>query len=1013
MTDVLEATTNDRPLVPSTREEAGGKPRPDYRPGSASAIEDERTTREVVSDYFQRLNPLTMTGGQTPVPLLLLLLAGAFGAIDNATGILIPEMRRDLGIQTVTFVAIYSLLNGFTPFLGPIAGYLGDRLPRVKLLVIGNAGFAIGTILMSQMTSALGFFGIQLGRSIVSAPNFPVSGPLLADYYPPETRGRIFSAQSVFGTTASLIGLGLVGILGDTYGWRATLIILGIPSLLIGSALIFIKEPRRGQMDGAGMRTGAPEPPAPGLAETLRICFGVKTLRRIWYAQPMITFGAGGVFLLLQFFLADQLHYSASSRAALVALSTAGSIIGLVLFAPYIDALLAHRPGQILALSGTLFFINMMLFMSMSVVAIVPWILFVLFIIPFMSSPLAPATTALETTVIPARVRSLGMQIKGIAGLPGGFAIPILFKVAQDGGVPLALAIASPFFLLGAVLLISASSQVEPDLRAARAANAAAEEAARHREGKSKKILICRDVDVEYDGVRILFHVDFDVEQGELVALLGTNGAGKSTLLRSITGLTEASNGAIFLDGDDITHTPPYEIARRGVVLMPGGRGVFPGMTVGENLALADWLGEAEGAGARRDRVLNEFFPVLNQKLAQKAGSLSGGEQQMLSLAQAFIMDAKLLLIDELSLGLAPAVVDQLLAVLQEIRASGTTVLMVEQSVELALRIADRAVFMEKGEVRFSGAAAELRTRQDLLRSVFLRGGSAAGGGAIARSRSTVSKGRPEAILAVRGVSTSYGGVMALRGVDLQVGRDEIVGIIGPNGAGKTTLFDAISGYVQLDAGQVIFAGRDVSLLSPDSRARMGMTRAFQDSSLFPTLTVRETLMAALEKQVRARYAIMTATWLPAVRNGEALLSRRVDRLVEMFNLGEFADRFAVELSTGTRRVLGMAVVVATEPDMVLLDEPSSGLAQTETAEMGPLLRRVQAEAGCGLLVIEHDMKLIRDISDHLVAMDQGALLVEGTPDQVLSDERVVAAYLGNASRQNEPVAAGRTQKEM
>jgi branched-chain amino acid transport system ATP-binding protein len=497
-----------------------------------------------------------------------------------------------------------------------------------------------------------------------------------------------------------------------------------------------------------------------------------------------------------------------------------------------------------------------------------------------------------------------------------------------------------------------------------------------------------------------------------LVALLGTNGAGKSTLLRAITGLTEASNGAIFLGGDDITHVPPYEVARRGVVLMPGGRGVFPGMTVAENLDLADWVG-GKHTVARRRRVLDEFFPSLKARLGQKAGSLSGGEQQMLALAQAFIMDARLLLIDELSLGLAPAVVEQLLAVLKEIRASGTTVLMVEQSVELALRIADRAVFMEKGEVRFSGPATDLRGRQDLLRSVFLRGGSGGSGPMSARTGASLA-GRDDVVLEARAVATSYGGVRALEDVSLTVHRNEVVGIIGPNGAGKTTLFDALSGFLRLDAGQVIFAGKDVSLLAPDARARMGLTRAFQDSTLFPTLTVRETLMASLEKVVRARFAVMTATWTPAARQGETLLRRRADRLMEMFGLEPFADRFVVELSTGTRRILGMAVVVATEPDVVLLDEPSSGLAQTETEELGPLLRRVQLETGCGLVVIEHDMKLIQSVSDRLVAMDLGRVLLSGAPDEVLADHRVVSAYLGGAATNGaeaQTVASGQARK--
>jgi len=981
-----------RELVPSQREQRAGKGRPQFR--APLAPQPELARRDAFRAYFQRLDPRTMTGGHSVVPLFLIVLTGSFGAIEGQLGLLIPEIQQDLGISIVTLTTMFSALAIVSTLLGPIAGYLGDRLPRVRMLVISNAGYGIGTILMTVVRTPLSFFGLQAARNVVSAPSFPITAPLLSDFYPPETRGRIFSFQSVVTNAAGFIGLALVGVLGDRYGWRSTYVALAIPALVIGFALLFLKEPKRGAMDGGSGLTDSGGP-APGLAETLRICAGVKTLRRLWYAQPMLAFGGGGIYIILYLYLFQNFHMAVSSRAGISAVASIATIAGLVVFAPVIDTLMSYRPGRILSLMGVLLIIDMGLYLSMSVIPYAPYVVGVIFVLALINSPTGPASAAIETSVIPARVRTLGMQLKPLFGLIGFAFVPVLGAVAQNIGFGAAFALTAPFYLIGGLLTISAGAQVEPDLRAARAANAAAEEAARHRRGESKKFLICRDVDVAYDGVQILFHVDFDVEEGEMLALLGTNGAGKSTLLRAITGLTEASNGAIFLGGDDITHMPPYEVARRGVVLMPGGRGVFPGMTVAENLDLADWVGGKDTA-ARRRRVLDEFFPTLEPRLAQKAGSLSGGEQQMLALAQAFIMDARLLLIDELSLGLAPAVVEQLLAVLNEIRASGTTVLMVEQSVELALRIADRAVFMEKGEVRFSGPASDLRGRQDLLRSVFLRGGSGGSGQMSARTGPTVA-GRDEVVLEARGVATSYGGVRALEDVSLSVHRNEVVGIIGPNGAGKTTLFDALSGFIRLDAGQVMFAGRDVSLLAPDARARRGLTRAFQDSTLFPSLTVRETLMTSLEKVVRARFAVMTATWTPAARQGETLLRRRAERLMEMFGLEPFADRFVVELSTGTRRILGMAVVVATEPDVVLLDEPSSGLAQTETEELGPLLKRVQAETGCGLVVIEHDMKLIRSISDRLVAMDLGRVLLSGAPEEVLSDDRVVTAYLGGA----------------
>ncbi|MGH9195718.1 MAG: ABC transporter ATP-binding protein, partial [Acidimicrobiia bacterium] len=244
------------------------------------------------------------------------------------------------------------------------------------------------------------------------------------------------------------------------------------------------------------------------------------------------------------------------------------------------------------------------------------------------------------------------------------------------------------------------------------------------RETKGKRaLLVVEGIDVAYDDTRVLFGVDFEVQEGELVALLGTNGAGKSTLLKAISGLVHPTRGAVFFEGKDITHFEPEETSANGIILMPGGKSVFPTLSVEENLELASWLygGDRKGAKAAIDRAFN-VFPLLRSRLEQLAGSLSGGEQQMLSLAQALISRPKLLMIDELSLGLAPIIVQELTKIVEDIHANGTTIILVEQSVNVALTIARHAYFMEKGEIRFNGPTAELLGRRDILRSVFLEG---------------------------------------------------------------------------------------------------------------------------------------------------------------------------------------------------------------------------------------------------------------------------------------------------
>jgi branched-chain amino acid transport system ATP-binding protein len=236
-------------------------------------------------------------------------------------------------------------------------------------------------------------------------------------------------------------------------------------------------------------------------------------------------------------------------------------------------------------------------------------------------------------------------------------------------------------------------------------------------------MLRLEQVGASYGAVKVLFDVDLEVGDREIVALLGTNGAGKTTILRVVSGLLRPTTGAVSWDGDPIKGLAPREIIRRGIVQMPGGRGVFPGMSVEENLEMAGFLYGRDRTRLRRsvDRAL-ELFPALADRRWQVAGSMSGGQQQMLTLAKSFVMDPRLLLIDELSLGLAPLVVEDLLETIRRVHAQGVAVLLVDQHVDLALDVATRAYFLERGQVRFSGPSEDLRGRDDLLRSVFLRG---------------------------------------------------------------------------------------------------------------------------------------------------------------------------------------------------------------------------------------------------------------------------------------------------
>ena len=521
----------------------------------------------------------------------------------------------------------------------------------------------------------------------------------------------------------------------------------------------------------------------------------------------------------------------------------------------------------------------------------------------------------------------------------------------------------------------------------------------------SDTILEVKGLDAGYGPVQILFDVDVDIKRNEIVALLGTNGAGKSTLLKAISGLLKPWKGEIAYQGKNISGMPANKTAALGLVQMPGGKGVFPTLTVKENLRLAGWLvrSDREKYDEALARVLG-MFPILEKRYDQMAGNLSGGEQQMLTMGQALLNDPDVLMIDELSLGLAPAIVGQLIDVVHKIHESGTTIIVVEQSINVALTLAQRAIFMEKGEVRFEGATAELLERPDILRSVFIAGASAADSGPTSEAAKTAADAKkpepaldPDApvVLETRDVLKRFGGITAVDNVSLQLRQGHILGLIGQNGAGKTTLFDCISGFLPIDGGHILLQGYEITDWEPHERARNRLGRSFQEAKLYPSLTVAETIAVALERHLASRDIVASALSLPASYESELVARARVEELVELMGLTAFRDKLVGELSTGSRRIVELACILAQDPSVLLLDEPSGGVAQRETEALGPLLKRVQAFTGCSILVIEHDMPLLSSICDEMVALELGGVIARGTPDEVLNHPRVIESYLG------------------
>ncbi|MEI6570023.1 MAG: MFS transporter [Actinomycetes bacterium] len=973
---------------------------------TAAPITSETTTpRNKVHGFL-----LSLTGGAPVYPLVILTGLLAVDELDRvAFGILLPEIRAEFGLNLQAVLSVVALASLVALLIQVPIAFYADRLPRSKIAVAGAVvwmfftgmtGLAFGVIMLSIARAGSG-----LGKAVVD----PTHNSLLSDYYDIPVRPRVFSfhrAGSVVGLT---VGPLAAGLLAYWLGWRAPFIIFMFPTLvfvLLGRRLV---EPLRGTWErraaGAAEEAIDTEDIPPSFAESWRIVWQVGTLRRIFYSLPFLAVAIIGLATLSSLQYAQTFGLDERARGFVASIVEPVQLIGLFAGIPIATRLMKRDPGLILKFIGL---VNAGLALCWVGFALAPNVYVAVgisMLTAALVSLIGPGLAAALSIATPPKVRSFGYAVAALWILPGLIVLPIIGGVADTYGIRTGLLLLVPVFLIGSVLIASASTQVAADVTQVWTSAAAQSEVLYQRRQGLVKMLLVRGLDVGYDGVQVLFKVDFEVDEGEIVALLGTNGSGKSTLLKAISGLVEASAGAVIFDGRDMTYAPPHEVAGLGITQVPGGQGVFPTLTVKENLHLAGWLHRKDKNRVKvaTEEVL-ELFPILRERLEEPAGNLSGGQQQMLTLGMAFIERPRLLMIDELSLGLAPVVVGQLLQIVERIREAGTTIIVVEQSVNVALTIAERAYFMEKGEIRFEGPTAELLERPDILRSVYLEG-AASRGAELAASRTHDSETaalveRPTRI-EVQSISKRFGGIHALRDVSFTAGAGEILGFIGPNGAGKTTLFDAISGFIRVEGGRVILTGEngpiELTNEKAEQRAQRGIGRSFQDGRLFPGLTVSETIAVALERHVAVRDPIAAALHLPAVSDSESQVRLRVDELIELMGLGAFRDKFCRELSTGSRRIVDMACLLAHHPTALLLDEPSSGIAQREAEALGPLLLKIRDTLGATILLIEHDLPLLTSVADRLVAMHLGEIVTVGLPAEVVSHPVVVESYLGTS----------------
>ena len=944
---------------------------------------------------------LRITGGASPTPLLVLFGLNIVDELDRvAFGVLTPEIRNAFDLSDEGIVAIGSLAAVMALLAALPIGFTADRMRRVRLSAVAAVVWGTMTVLTGVAPFVAVLFLARLGAGVGRIVNEPVHASLLADYYRPESHPRVFALHRL----ANPIGLGsavIIGALGAWWDWRVVFIVLAVPTFLLVATLAKLREPVRGEsVDPESATAASTIEPIP-FGEARRQLFAVRTLRRLWAAIFLLGIGALTLTQLVVLFFENEYGFGPRGRGFVAFTTGAGTVVGLFVGQRLAAAALAAgQPERLARYNGMAYALIGLGLLTMAIAPWSPLSLACLFAAGVGIGGYQPNYFPLVGLVSPPRIRTQGYAWAIVYLGLGGLLSPIIASIGDsDAGYRVAVSVLSAIMVAGGVFAYSAFRFVARDVAQAAATLETSVRLRRELEESGEQALLtCRGVDVAYDSVQVLFGVDLEIREGEIVALLGTNGAGKSTLLKAISGIVDPIGGAIFFAGRDVTHADAVQSTKLGIVQMPGGRGVFPTLTVAEHFTVAAWLfkDESERVAAATEEVL-ERFPRLRERWDQLAGNLSGGEQQMLALGMVFIARPKLLMIDELSLGLAPAIVEELLDMVRLINERGATIIVVEQSVNVALTLAQRAYFLEKGEVRFSGPTTELLERGDILRSVFLEG---AGGRAPRRTANAAAAAdeidrEAEPILSVRSLSKRFGGIRAVDDVTFDLWRGEILGLIGPNGAGKTSVFDLVSGFTTPDQGRIYFEGVDVTEWGADRRARAGLGRSFQDARIFPSLTVAENLAMGLERHLEVRDHMAAALGLPESKAQEDDIAWTVQDLVELMNLGAFRDKFVGELSTGSRRIVDLAMAIAHDPSVLILDEPSSGIAQRETEALAPLLRRIRAETGCAMLVIEHDMPLITEISDRMLALELGSVIAEGTPREVITDPHVVESYLG------------------
>ena len=650
-----------------------------------------------------------------------------------ALGTLAPNIRDSLHVSSGVIVFISAAAGAFLVLGSVPMGWLADRYRRGRIIGLATMAFSAMVMLSGLAVNALMLFLTRMGVGVAKSNQLPVQHSLLADAYPIGSRGRMFGSLQIAGRAAGTLSPVLVGgiaaLAGGPDGWRWAFLVLAVPAGVAAFFAFRIPEPPRGQFEKKDIIGEVIEDdrPAPiSMEAAFSRLMQINTVRMVVIAFAAMGFGLFTTPVLANLWMEDHFGLGSVGRGVVGSISGVGVLVALPFIARRYDRLFRRSPPSALALLG-------LMVAPTAVLVPIQYLMPNPALFAVLAVPTAVLLTScfamvgpIMTTVVPYRLRGLGSALGAIyiffIGATGGAVISGLLVNAFDARVAV-IAVFVPATVVGALLILRSSTFIRDDLAMIVAEiREELEEHERQQAGPASiPALQVNHVDFSYGQVQILFDVSFEVRRGEVLALLGTNGAGKSTVLRVIAGLGTPSRGVVRQNGRSIVYVSPEQRSRLGIQMLPGGRGVFGDMTIRENLEMATWNQRGDRDDMER-RIASslELFPELAERQSELASSLSGGQQQLLALASTLAGEPEILIIDELSLGLAPIMVERMVRAIEDLRERGMTIIVVEQSLNVAMAVADRAVFLEKGHVRFEGPIAELVERDDLARAVFL-----------------------------------------------------------------------------------------------------------------------------------------------------------------------------------------------------------------------------------------------------------------------------------------------------